>query len=348
VPRLALALSVALGILAGGSAPFAGDLPPLPGRPARGPVGQGSGGCAGCHQEIAAEWRASLHHQAWSDPVFQKAYGVEPLAFCRGCHAPESNSKGEPDEAAATTGVGCTTCHVENGHVVAAHEASAPHPVFADARLATAAACAACHEFNFPKESGQKVAQPMQDTVREHGRSSARATACQGCHMPEVVGTEGRHKSHAFSVIADPSMIRRAAAITAERLSPTSIAVALAPAGAGHSFPTGDMFRRLEVRAEAVGAPAHAAPVVLARTFKDIPRSEDELGFQRVQASDHRIPPPGVGPGRRVVMELPGAARGLPIRYQVAYQRMAAPMAHAFDVDEVLDEIIVAEGTVTP
>jgi hypothetical protein len=47
-----------------------------------------------------------------------------------------------------------------------------------------------------------------------------------------------------------------------------------------------------------------------------------------------------------VVLALPDAARGLPVRYEVVYQRMAAPMARAFHVDDVVDEIIVAEGTV--
>jgi hypothetical protein len=353
VPRTALGLSVALGIFAASGAPSAGEpIPPLPGRPARGAIAQVSNtSCEGCHQEIAAEWRQSMHHAAWNDPIFQKAYAVEPLGFCRGCHAPESNPAKPPTEAAAALGVGCTTCHVEAGHVVATHTAAAPHPVLADARLATTAACSACHQFNFPRESGQKVAQPMQDTVREHARSSARDTSCQTCHMPDAAspGSTGPHKSHAFSVIRDPGMIRRAAEITAERISATRVVVTLAPTGAGHSFPTGDMFRRLEVRAEAgdTGAPLRATPVILSRKFTDAPRGEDELGFQRIQAADHRVPPPGGSP-RRVELELPAGAESLPIRYQVAYQRMGAPMAQAFQVNEVMDEIIAAEGVLPP
>jgi hypothetical protein len=47
-----------------------------------------------------------------------------------------------------------------------------------------------------------------------------------------------------------------------------------------------------------------------------------------------------------VVLALPESARGLPVRYEVVYQRMAVPMSRALHVDDVLDEIIVAEGTV--
>jgi hypothetical protein len=188
----------------------------------------------------------------------------------------------------------------------------------------------------------------MQDTVREHARSNAESSACQTCHMPEVREKSTSHKSHRFAVIDDPSMIRRAASVRAERASPTSVAVTLTPTGAGHSFPTGDMFRRLEVRARIVGSSESAPPVVLARTFEDAPRGEDELGFERVEARDSRVPPPGSGSDRRVVLTLSAAARNNPVHYQVVYQRMAAPMARAFQVDEVLDEIIVAEGDVAP
>src|SRR4051812_1823961 len=44
--------------------------------------------CAGCHVEIAAEWEASLHHASATDPLYLRAFALEPLAFCRECHAP--------------------------------------------------------------------------------------------------------------------------------------------------------------------------------------------------------------------------------------------------------------------
>ena len=109
--RSALGLSVVLATLAASRSPSAGEPAPLPGRPARGAIASHSNGsCAGCHREIAEEWRESLHHKAWVDPVFQKAYAIEPMAFCRGCHAPESDPDAEPSVAAAAAGVGCTPC----------------------------------------------------------------------------------------------------------------------------------------------------------------------------------------------------------------------------------------------
>ncbi len=167
--------------------------------------------------------------------------------------------------------------------------------------------------------------------------------------MPLVDGREGRHRSHDFAVLASPETIRKAARVTAERTA-GGIAVTLAPAGAGHAFPTGDMFRRLEVRAEALDGGrvvAAAEPVVLARSFRDAPRDPhgDRFELTRVADADSRVPPPG-GPARVVPLAL--AADGRAVRWRVVYQRMSAPMAEAFGVSQVLDEIVVAEGVLPP
>src|SRR5580693_2517646 len=47
--------------------------------------------CEGCHEDIAREWRASMHAQADTDPIYRRALAIEPLPFCRGCHAPEAD-----------------------------------------------------------------------------------------------------------------------------------------------------------------------------------------------------------------------------------------------------------------
>jgi hypothetical protein len=39
--------------------------------------------CGGCHPEITAEWSASQHRSAWSDPVFLAGYAVDRQPECR-------------------------------------------------------------------------------------------------------------------------------------------------------------------------------------------------------------------------------------------------------------------------
>jgi len=307
--------------------------------------------CEGCHQDIAKEWRGSLHQQAWHDPVFQKALAIEPEAFCRGCHAPEADASGEPPKAAQDVGVGCVTCHLQGSDVVGTRAVAAKagaHAVVADPRLGATDACASCHQFEFPRAKGL----PMQNTVREHASSSFSAVACQGCHMPAVDGPSGRkHRSHDFSVMSDKDMIRSAATARALRSGSRAITVSISAAGAGHSFPTGDMFRRLEVRAEAVDADglviARAAPVHLARVFGDHTRPEDGA-VRRVELADTRIPPPGAGPAREVELELGVDTRGLSVRWTLAYQRMDHAMAASFGVEQARDEIEVVSGVIEP
>jgi Flp pilus assembly protein TadD len=84
-------------------------------------------GRAGCHPDVAAEWRSSPHRfsgleNPWfrkTFEAFQKAEGVAPAAgrWCAGCHAPallhtgQIDSLAAADPALARSGVGCTACH---------------------------------------------------------------------------------------------------------------------------------------------------------------------------------------------------------------------------------------------
>src|SRR6185369_6639584 len=97
--------------------------------------------CEGCHVEIAAEWRQSLHHASFSDADFQRALAQDPDPFCSGCHAPESDGHTIP--ARADLGVACITCHVSSADVLAVPgTAPAPHPLTRAPDFATDAACA--------------------------------------------------------------------------------------------------------------------------------------------------------------------------------------------------------------
>jgi hypothetical protein len=291
-----------------------------------------------------------MHRQAWTDPVFQKAYAVEPVAFCRGCHAPEADPRAVPNEAERDVGVACTTCHVDGGHVVGVRASAlgeGAHAMRAEPQMSTRAACASCHQFDFPGTKGA----PMQDTLRENARSSYADVECQSCHMPVVVGPDGRaRRSHSFSVIGNDALLRSAVTVKAELVGARSLELRLEGARVGHAFPTGDMFRRLELRARIVGADGHAKgiarPVHLGRRFGDRARSGGELAFDRVPTGDTRVPPPGAGTRRARLSFERDLASGDELHWEVAYQRMDDAMAASFGVDAVHDEVVVASGRV--
>ena len=187
--------------------------------------------CERCHASIAETWRGSLHARSATDPVYLRAFAIEPLPFCEGCHDPHRDR---------TIGTGCVTCH--DAH---------------DGQL-RARACADCHEFPFPDGRGK-----MQLTATEHARSSRSGTACAACHMPR----EGGHASHRFAASRDPELLRRAATITAARFEDV-VMVTLARREAGHALPTGDIFRRLRVTARTTGDDETAIEVFLGRKTK--------------------------------------------------------------------------------
>ena len=277
-----------------------------------------------------------MHAQADVDPVYRRALAIEPLAFCRGCHAPEASPLTDAPAHLSQIGVSCVTCHVTgagtDGAVLAgaapdpafARPGVAPHPVRRDEKFTTPAACATCHEFNFPDSKLRRTPERMQSTVSEHAASPASQVACARCHMPAADGPSGRHKSHVFAASRDPAMLRAAVTARAERTAPTRISITLTPAGVGHAFPTGDLFRRLVVSAEAVGddwAVVGEGSRPLNRRFRLTQLAPGYLG--RVLVGDDRV---GVGPTSVVELDLGDAARGRTLAWRVEYQRVEHPV----------------------
>ncbi len=307
--------------------------------------------CVGCHAAIATEWAASMHAQADTDPVYARALSLEPLPFCRGCHAPEADPRADAREPLASVGVGCVTCHVTGpdprGGTLSAvpTRGVSPHAVRLTARFASDAACAGCHEFDFPARVPGQPPDRMQATVSEHSASSRAAEPCAACHMP-VVGGDGPapHRSHLFAASRDPALLRAAVRVTTERPTASSLVVTLEPGRVGHAFPTGDLFRRLIVSAEALGDDWTVIGEASRSLHRRFAWREVAPGQAvRHMVGDDRV---GVGPPVPLGFELGEAARGRAIAWRVEYQRVEHPVA-ADDSDAVVAEsIVVAEGLV--
>jgi hypothetical protein len=331
--------------------PAIGD---TPGRAAS--AAEDNAACEGCHAEIAEEWRGSMHRAAYRDGAFQRALAVEPLAFCRGCHAPEAPTDAAPSPELAEMGVGCITCHRAGDEVLAAPDArgasGAPHGLLRSAAFGGPQACASCHEFAFPGAAPGGGAERMQTTVREHASSAHAETACASCHMPEVPsgvgegGGEGgergaRHRSHAFGSSRTEGAQARAIEVEARRQGDT-VHVELRAPGVGHAFPTGDLFRRMVVRAEVVGEEGR----LLAERQRYIARHwgrERDVAHRVLVADDRPNAPALAGRPARVTLEMGAEARGYPVRVSVTYQRIAHP-AEGRPGDAVVEsEALVAE-----
>jgi hypothetical protein len=306
--------------------------------------------CTGCHQEIAAEWRASFHARAQRDEAYQRAFALEPLPFCQGCHAPETDAFQSVPEAAADLGVGCVTCHVTDEHVLATPNATnptreaVPHALTRAPEFAGAGACAKCHEFAFPDVALRGQPELMQATASEHEHSDARGVACATCHMPSVGDGPTRHRSHAFPGGHDADFVKGALSVRAERCENDRVCLVLTTAGVGHALPTGDLFRRLEVSAEAIGSDEQV--VGSARRYLSRHWSEERklaTLVRRVMRDDRASDSP-----LELELELEGTVAALPIAWRVAYQRVDHPRSES-EQDSVVDgEIEMASGTLLP
>lgn len=304
--------------------------------------------CEDCHADIAREWRASLHASAHTDAVYQRAFAIEPLAFCQGCHAPEADPDHPVPEPAALLGVACVTCHVLGDEIVAStHEreplaAPSPHPVVRDGRLGATTACAGCHEFAFPDRAARARPELMQSTVTEHGRSPERDSACAECHMPVVAEGRHPHRSHRFPGGRDAELVQSAVVVRASRTSASTVRISLTPRAVGHAFPTGDLFRRVEVSAESVGAEWQlmgSGRRYLARHWERDPRSPFGVVLRTATLDDRPLGDPSV-----VDFDLGERAAGLPVSFRVAYQRVEHPRSDR-ETDSIVEgEIVLSEG----
>ncbi len=292
--------------------------------------------CGNCHGEVAAEWRGSLHAQAWTDPVFQAAYRQEPVARCRHCHAPHGDPQGA-GAAFANDGVSCAACHVRDGAIFAVQPrpaGSIGHAVAAAPDMASAGWCAGCHQFGMfatPKRDHAarfEWTAPQQDTFAEWTRSphAAQGQACQFCHMPPVVRASGKAgRSHRF-LGATAELVPHAVAVSVRAAatgSKTVATVTVSAPGAGHAFPTGDIFRRVRLRLWCEDKPAEVSERVLARSFRPYAGRDPQHGtFTSLQPlADTRVPPGGE---RQFSVPLPNCAT---VQWSLDYDKMPVPDA---------------------
>jgi hypothetical protein len=288
--------------------------------------------CTTCHVDEAAEWQGSLHQRANIEPAYLRAFAIEPMPFCRSCHAPESLVDQAPDHDVSALGVGCVTCHLTSGEVLATPgTGSAPHGLMRDAAFASSRACEGCHQFRFPGRMSADPADFMQTTVMEH-EASGSSQSCADCHMPREANGK---RSHRFVSSRDPEKLKQALSVSAERIR-GAVKLALRPVNVGHSFPTGDLFRRLEVSVEAYGDD-HA---VVASERRYLTRHFDLTSRGRMLLKDDRLKPDGA----TLEFDLGPQAAGFPIAYRVAYQRVAHPQGIDEAAAVLEDEVVLAQG----
>jgi hypothetical protein len=231
--------------------------------------------CGFCHEEIYAEWKTSIHAQAWTDPYFQvdRAFEDNP-PVCDNCHLqlqPQRDylvagfrdrgrldpiKKPNPgfDPELRDEGVTCAVCHLREGKIVGPFETDlAPHPVEVDPGfLSGMSPCHICHVV-----SGDRwdtfFRYPPCGTVAEI-EEGGKEPDCVGCHLPAVIrpvveGGEPRPGGrHEFRGGHSPDMVRSALKVRYWRRddgAKSTFTFELTNVGAYHHLPTGTPDRHL-------------------------------------------------------------------------------------------------------
>ena len=214
--------------------------------------------CASCHGDFYAEWRTTIHSQAWTDPYFQVDWRYDDeQQICKNCHTPldrqqeyrvlgfNDRQKWDPvlapnpdfDVKLQQEGVTCAACHLRDGFILGTYGVeNAPHPV---RKLDNPnRICLGCHVvsgdrwdtfFRFPPcgtvaeiqtSQGVKSVKQMDILTTE----TVDALGCVGCHMPLtqrpiVPGGEPRSvRRHLWRGGHDPQMVRSGLAFNFEEV----------------------------------------------------------------------------------------------------------------------------------
>lgn len=184
----------------------------------------------------------------------------------------------------------------------------------------------------------------MQDTHEEHAASSFASTSCQTCHMKER--PEGR-MSHRFAVADDPELLASSLRVMGVALEGERLSIAIAPGEVGHAVPTGDLHRRIEVRAWITGEGGRARPV----TRLGLERHFAITKAARREVLDERIPAPGSRGGAELVV-VPLVLDRAPtdrevVHWEIVWQRMTPAVASDLGLAPAQERTIMA-GTIAP
>lgn len=187
--------------------------------------------CLACHRDHVAQWQASMHALAHTDPVYDayfvaasKESGQALESFCAPCHTPVGVAQGSipfatPPQRVGDTklsleeqaGVQCAFCHRIEGYTQphnGSYEASPDGPMlgaYADSRspfhesaasdlYRKADHCGPCHQVVHPANG-----LVLEDTWGEWQRGpwAAKGVTCQGCHMRATLGPGPPQPGHA-------------------------------------------------------------------------------------------------------------------------------------------------------
>ena len=234
------------------------------------PSGPGSQTVPGGTIAMPAKVSSSATAHASSGTHTQGVAGAR-MAYCNGCHFPDSFQISETDVAGknkpnsgmpAKGGLTCAGCHLTpDGNIRATHPTSAPHRTVVEPALRNSAFCGHCHGYDTPdKRVIGKMFQTYLEWQEDFNKPGLGKQQCQDCHMPRTL----RKTAEEFDV--PPRAVARhlwtGAHSRQRHLDSLSLTIVqpekgnhrlnlhVSNIGAGHSIPTGAAERAVFLRVE--------------------------------------------------------------------------------------------------
>ena len=276
--------------------------------------------CGNCHNEIYAEWKTTMHAQAWTDPLFQSDWAdLDKPYMCTYCHTPVGQqrelivkglkdispviAKGDKnpdfDPKLQQEGVTCVACHLRDGKIRSPfpiEEADAPHAVVYEPAQGTQETCRYCHYIE--QRNFTKLKRPLIDTFNEweEYKKKGGTKMCLECHMPAIErptvpnGPIRKGRQHIFRGGHNKEFLRSEAlevkVSTATRVGDDLKGTLTVFNKTGHRFPTGEPARIAEFTMEALDKDGK---VLATSAIQRIERVVDEHGF--IETTDNTLAP---------------------------------------------------------
>ena len=215
--------------------------------------------CGRCHTTIYAEWAASMHGKAMTDPLFLRLSDGLKQEECIRCHAPVPLREMDDWETPIARterredAISCLSCHQAGGHVAGPLGLAGPcRPVLDPDQRDVTKVCFACH--NQHKTGEEWLAGPYAPDAPEPRKVESKT--CLDCHMPWVErplvagGPVRRGRRHTWPGGHDTEQVKKAARLEVEA-SPveggTRVRTWFTNVGAGHNLPTDARHRSFDV-----------------------------------------------------------------------------------------------------
>lgn len=243
--------------------------------------------CAACHVAAFAEWQASWHSRAWSDPDVLALSNDFSNTDCIDCHAPRpvfETGVGQrvlPRSARRAEAVDCIACHMlpegAKGTVAGTiDDPSAACKPVSMRELAQPEFCGVCHDQH-------KTVQQWKETDY-----AKKGIGCIDCHMPFRGGDPNQGRDHTMHGAHDLVLVNSAVQLTAKR-DGQRIVASVENVAAGHHFPTDERSRAADVFWRPLAAAGAApSPWKFAYRFRSPYRHEVDLVDTLLPAHEKR------------------------------------------------------------